>query len=150
MVTVLFDHGNVTAALLTMVMLSALSWVLASFLLYSLYQFQTLKNGMIIIKRRGDIVIKAATCAIISFTFSYPYTIVIYVLSEEDIMAQNHNELSQAVILADDVVWIPYYIGLFLILLRYWFMYYDIQSSKSCLNLQWKVCINSKIQSTPK
>ena len=125
-------------AVLTVAILSAVSWVLAVILTCSLYQFYSYKLEMVIIKRRGDIVIKATICAIICFAITFPYGILVYVLLDEKIITQDDNPLHLAIILADDLVYIPYHLGVFLILLRYWLMYYDIQSSKSCLNLQWQ------------
>ena len=130
-----------TASVLVGLTLFVLSWIFASLLAYFLHKFYKIKDEIVIIKRRGNIVIKYTICAMIVFLISTPYQLI--VSWDWSIGTQTHPILHTIALLFDDLVFIPYYVAALLSLLRYWLIYYDIQFSKSCLNLQWKSCINS-------
>ena len=56
--------------------LSCVSWILGLFLIYYLYKFFEMKDEMIMVKRRGNIVIAYTICAIIVVLFGYPVNIL--------------------------------------------------------------------------
>eukprot|EP01084_Bolivina_argentea_P052165 95839_1 len=50
-----------------------------------------------------------------------------------------------------DFIYVPsYYLTSFFVILRIWLIYYDIQFSVSCFNLEWKQCIKNNINTFKK
>ena len=90
------------------VILCTSSLIFGSILTYFLYQFHQLKNEMVIIKRRGDIVIKSTICAIICFFLSYPYTIIL--IWEWNIISTNNQTLYITAMIIQRLVYIPGYV----------------------------------------
>ena len=90
-------------------------------------------------KRRGNIVIQYTTCAIIVL-IGYPSSI----LFESEMISTNSSSLLYTIVdTVEDILFSPFYITLILILVRYWLIYYDLQFSNSCLNLEWKETITT-------
>ena len=130
--------GNVTGAVYSFV-----SLMCGIFLIYYLRKFYALRHIMIVIKRRGNLVIVNSICAIILFLIGYP--LIFYLYWEMDISPDQDTIIFFIGDILNDLIFTPtYLIGLTTTLLRYWLIYYDIQYSESCSNLEWKTLITSK------
>ena len=121
--------------------LCMLSLSLGLICFYYLHQFYKLKDQVIIIKRRGNIVIAYTICAVIILLFGYPLNTLLYWgLLVNDTQSQSYKVLT---VIEDLLITPLYYYVSFLCLVRFWMVYYDIHFSNSCLNLEWKQCISS-------
>eukprot|EP01084_Bolivina_argentea_P249986 418663_1 len=129
----------------TALILLILSLLYGICLMYYGYKFYQLRNEMIYIKRRGNIVTITAIASIIVQLFGYPLTLFLH--WETPLKSNPKSVFFLVMDFVNDCLYsAPYYFGAFMILFRYWMIYYDIQFSYSCLNFAWKKCINNNIE----
>eukprot|EP01083_Nonionella_stella_P041537 112564_1 len=123
--------------IIVLISLYLLSFSFAICLIYYGYKFLQLRNEIIVIKRRGDIVIAYTFCAIIILLFGCPLRFSWIVLT---------NRTSTFLKILSDLTYNPFlYFTVSLTVLRYWILYYDIKFSNCCHEIQWKRCIHSDI-----
>lgn len=130
---------------ITGIVLCTISIFLGCTLAYYTYKFYGWKDQIIYYKRRGDIVITYSICCNILLFIGYP---LIFLIEFESFLLPQENTSSYLFLTTvNDLCFNPfYYIVLFLSLARYWLIFYDIQFSNSCSNLEWKQCINADIE----
>ena len=139
------DPSN-NVGVVTGILLLILSWSFGLLLTYYLYKFYELRDKIIYIKRRGDIVIAYTLCMIVCFIFGWPF---IFIVHWDWNLVHPHKDNVSYVILSvlNDLLFNPFFnFTVFLTLIRYWLIYYDIKFSKCNLNLEWKQCISSNIK----
>ena len=140
--------GNQAANVLGILTLF-MSLTLGITLIYYGHQFYKRREEMILIKRHANAVLMYTFCAIICLLFGHP--LVLYTHWVWDITP---NPGSTSFIIADlfnDWLYIPFYfIGCSLTIYRCWMLYYDVNFTNSCQNLEWKQCITSDMQSLRK
>ena len=135
--------GNLTGATLW-----TGSWLQGIILTYYLCKFWKLRKETVYIKRRGHIATAYTISIIIVFIFGYPLRYLLHWEWKEPLVP--HWSIPYTILtILNDLMFAPfYYSSTFLTILRYWLIYYDIKFSTSCLNLEWKQCIKSDIDST--
>ena len=134
-----------TGKLITGIILCIISILLGVILTYYTYKFYGWKDQIIYYKRRGNIVIYYSICCNILLFIGYPF---IFLIEFESHLLPSKNTSSHTFLTTvNDLCFNPfYYFVLFLCLARYWLIFYDIQFSNSCSNLEWKQCINADIE----
>eukprot|EP01084_Bolivina_argentea_P060672 110840_1 len=128
------------ALTITGIFFSSASFMLGLCLLYYVRLFYQYRDEMIVIKRRGNIVIVYNVCVIVILLCGYPLSIILY--WGWDLIPKD-STLFLVADICNDLVFAPWwYLAVLLMLFRYWLIYYDIQFSNCCLNLEWKQCIH--------
>ena len=122
-------------------------------LIFYTRKFHSRHNETIYIKRRGNIVIIYSIFSIILLLLGIPFVILIK-WSWNSSSASSpllFNEKSTTYLILDclnDFLYVPpFQLQAFIILCRYWMIYYDIQFTASCRQLEWKKCITNNIKS---
>eukprot|EP01084_Bolivina_argentea_P018442 34335_1 len=136
--------GSTTTALGAILLI--LSWSFGIILIYSGHRFYTVRRDILIIKRRGSVVLLGVIGSIVLLMFGYPLTIILYWPWDTPLIT---NPTAQFIgDIANDLLYTPAaYFSAYLYGLRYWLIYYDIQFANSCLNLEWKQYITSSMDS---
>ena len=125
------------------IFLAASSLILGILLAYYLKKFHKLRKEVVIIKRRGRIVIAYTICAIIILSVIYPFIVLLH---SQNIVSDKESNTFKSLNFTADLILTPfYYVALSLILVRFWLIYYDFCFSHSCFNLKWKECISSSM-----
>eukprot|EP01083_Nonionella_stella_P046685 124990_1 len=107
------------------------------FVLYYTLEFYKLKNDMVFIKRRGNVVTIYSFCAVWFLIIGNPS--YLYKCWFSELHLDRYSVPYDILNVISDVLYNPpTYFILFMCFMRYWMMYYDIQFSNGCLNLKWK------------
>eukprot|EP01083_Nonionella_stella_P078727 215601_1 len=140
--------SHITISGLSIIALSWLFGIISAYCLYQFYQLQSSRRQsvqeMTFIKRRANIVVAYSLCSIFVLLIGYPAGMLVHWGFEFMVPITTDNRSATFIVLElfhliDIFV---YYLAAVFILLRYWMIYYDIQLSNSCLNLEWKHCIS--------
>ena len=126
-----------------------MGWIFAAFLVYSGIKFRQRKDDVLFTKRRGDLVIKIVCLQVIGLAIGNPILLYLHWPLWIPSIAPNRDTVAFFVVdLLNDLTYtMPLWMGAWITFLRYWMIYYDIQLSNSCTNLQWKACITTSINS---
>eukprot|EP01084_Bolivina_argentea_P307991 532439_1 len=120
-------------------------WIYGFILLYSWYRFYKVRDNMLVIKRRGWLVIYGVPCVIVLFLIGAPLTDFLY--WKWDTPPNINPTVALIGDIMNDLLHTPFrYFGAYIIALRYWLIYYDVQFSNSSSNLEWKQYITSSLQ----
>eukprot|EP01084_Bolivina_argentea_P060670 110836_1 len=126
-----------------------LSCIYGSCIIYYAYKFYNIRNEIIYMNRRGNLVIAGTVMCMIVQLIGFPLVIFLH----WNFPGHPNTDSIQFLILdvVNDFIYGPfYYFGAFIAILRYYLIYYDIQFSHSCSNLKWKQFINSNLESLKK
>eukprot|EP01083_Nonionella_stella_P078728 215602_1 len=137
--------SHITISGLSIIALSWLFGIISAYCLYQFYQLQSSRRQsvqeMTFIKRRANLVVAFSLCSIYVLLIGYPSGMLVHWGFE--FMSTDNRSTTYIILdmlhLIDIFI---YYLAAVFILLRYWMIYYDIQFSKCCLNLEWKHCIS--------
>eukprot|EP01084_Bolivina_argentea_P026612 49500_1 len=124
-------------------------WTYCFVLVYYGHKFWTFRNEMLIIKRGGTIVIIIIICSIISLSVGYPFTIILY-WPWNFTFNLNRKLFITFDILNDLLITPSLYTSVYLIALRYWLIYFDMQLLNASQNVEWKKYITSSLESLRK
>ena len=125
----------------TLISLSLLSALCLAYFGAVFYRY---RNNMVVVKRRGSIVIIQIICAVIILSLGIPLSIFLHFDWHLD-PPRNHT-IHLVLDILNDLFYGPFYYFLFFLgIERLWLIYYDVQFSKSCLNLEWKKAITSNL-----
>ena len=138
-----------TASTVCGIFLTIISLTFAIHLTYYGLKFYQRRHDLVMIKRRGDLVIKIVFLAVIVLAIGTPLLFHLHWPKQISSIAPNPKSTGFLVadLLNDLLFTAPGLLCIYLLFLRYWLMYYDIQFSNSCSNLKWKTCICQKSES---
>lgn len=124
-------------------------WFLGCLLIYYGVKFYKVRDEMIVVKRRGNLVIAYNICSIVLLMAGYPLNILLYWC--KGCLIPTDSFYFYVLAIAAELMFTPwFFFSGVLKVFRYFMIYYDIHLSRSWQNLKWTICINSDIASLKK